>query len=170
MKKALFLDRDGIINEDVSYAHRPEQIRFCEGVFELCRAAVDKGYRIIVVTNQAGVAKGHFSEEAVGKLHEWIAEQFFTEGITITAFYYCPYHKDGTVEKYRKESNCRKPEPGMFLKAAEDYQLDIAMSLMVGDKPSDRILLENLKSVIVRSRYTGDDYDVETIKDVIPLL
>lgn len=170
MNKALFLDRDGILNEDVSYAHRPDQITFCDGIFDLCRAARDKGYRIIVVTNQAGVAKGRFRAEAVVKLHEWISERFLEKGIILTAFYYCPYHKEGTVERYRSESDCRKPEPGMFLKAAADHNIDISSSLMVGDKPSDRIRLKNLKCVIVKSRYTGEEYDAASIREVIRML
>jgi len=168
--RALFLDRDGIINEDVRYPHLPEHIRFCEGIFDVCRTAAEKGYLLIVVTNQAGVAKGYYTEDDVVALHEWMREQFLLQGITITAFYYSPYHNDGTVEKYVRNSDCRKPNPGMVLRAAGDYDIDIARSLMVGDKESDRILLPELKSVIVKSNYTPEKYDVESLNDVIALL
>lgn len=168
--KALFLDRDGIINEDVRYAHTPEQIRFCNGIFDLCRVARDKGYLIIVVTNQAGVAKGHFSEEQVRVLHAWMAKQFADRGVPVTAFYYCPYHKEGSIERYRQDSECRKPKPGMFIQASTEHGIDLSRSLMVGDKTSDRIALPELKCVIVKSDYTTEGYDVGSIAEVIPLL
>jgi D-glycero-D-manno-heptose 1,7-bisphosphate phosphatase len=168
--KALFLDRDGIINEDVRYAHLPEQIRFCSGIFDLCKAARDKGYLLVVVTNQAGVAKGHFSEEQVRVLHEWMAVQFAQRGVPVTAFYYCPYHKDGSVPQYRLDSDCRKPKPGMFLQASNDHAIDLTRSLMVGDKISDRIALPGLRCIVVKSGYTTEGYDVNSIDEVIPLL
>ena len=163
--KALFLDRDGVINQDVAYPHKPEQIVFVDGIFDLCRKALAKGYIIIVVTNQAGVAKGYFSEDDVKNLHTWMNEQFLKESITITAFYYCPYHKNGTVESYKKDSDCRKPGPGMFVRAAQDWDIDIASSLMIGDKNSDRIELPQLKSIIIKSSYMPVGYDVETLAD-----
>jgi D-glycero-D-manno-heptose 1,7-bisphosphate phosphatase len=169
-RKALFLDRDGIINEDVRYAHTPEQIRFCDGIFDLCHVAITKGYLLIVITNQAGIAKGYFSEDAVQSLHRWITEQFASRGIVITAFYYCPYHAKGTVPGYIVDSDCRKPKPGMFLQAAADYSIDFSKSLMVGDKASDRIQLPELRSVIVKSGYTPETYNVESIRAVIDLL
>ncbi|MBN1307238.1 MAG: HAD family hydrolase [Chitinispirillaceae bacterium] len=168
--RALFLDRDGIINEDLRYVHKPEQIRFCDGVFDLCGAAVGKGYLLVVVTNQAGVAKGQFSEADVRVLHQWITEQFAARGITLTAFYYCPYHENGTIPHYRKDSDCRKPKPGMFTTAAADHNIDLSASLMVGDKSSDRILLPELRCIIVKSVYTTFGYDVASIREVIPLL
>jgi len=170
LNRALFLDRDGIINEDVRYAHRPDQIRFCDGIFELCHAAQSKGYLLIVVTNQAGVAKGHFSEEDVLKLHNWMSEQFARQGILITAFYYCPFHVQGSVPQYSLDSDCRKPAPGMFIKAAADHRIDVGSSLMVGDKNSDRIHLAGLRCIIVKSDYVSEGYDVASIRDVIALL
>ncbi|MBN1757637.1 MAG: HAD family hydrolase [Chitinispirillaceae bacterium] len=170
LRKALFLDRDGIINDDVRYAHKPEQIRFCDGIFKLCRTAREKGYLLLVMTNQAGVAKGHFTEEHVRALHEWMAGRFADRGVPITAFYYCPFHKDGVVERYRKDDTCRKPKPGMFLKAAQEHGIDLSRSLMIGDKASDRIELPELRSIIVRSVYTSGDFDVESLAEVIPML
>ena len=160
MNKALFLDRDGIINLDSAYPHKPEQIVFIDDVFQLCRMAASKGYLLIVVTNQAGVAKGYFTEENVENLHRWMNDQFLQRGITLTAFYYCPFHPNGKIPKYTQHSEWRKPEPGMILQAVKDHDVDLKSSLMVGDKPSDRIKLQDLKSIIVKSRYTDDDYDV----------
>jgi D-glycero-D-manno-heptose 1,7-bisphosphate phosphatase len=168
--KALFLDRDGVINQDVAYPYKPEQIVFIDGIFDLCRKALAKGYLLIVVTNQAGVAKGYFNESDVKKLHAWMKDQFLKQTITITAFYYCPYHKNGSVELYRKDSNWRKPKPGMILQAVQDWDIDLASSLMVGDKKSDRIELPELKSIIVKSAYTPEDYDVQSLNDVETML
>jgi len=168
--RALFLDRDGIINNDVRYPYLPEHITFCDGIFDLCRYALVKNYMLIVVTNQAGVAKGYFTEDDVKRLHEWMKEEFLLRDITLTAFYYCPFHASGTVEKYTIASNDRKPKPGMLLRAAQEYNIDFKQSLMIGDKESDRIELPELRSIIVKSNYTEKNYDVETLQDVLPLL
>lgn len=169
--KALFLDRDGIINEDSGYVHTPDQIVFCNGIFDLCRTAQERGYLLVVVTNQAGVAKGYFSEAVVEELHCWMDKQFAAQGVTIRKFYYCPFHSNATVEAYRKDSDCRKPRPGMLLQAAEAFAIDFSRSLMVGDKLSDRIAQKGLRSIIVKSKYTAQgEYDVERLEDVIPFL
>jgi len=165
-QKALFLDRDGIINEDTAYPHKPEQIIFTEGIFDLCRKAIQKGHLIIVVTNQAGVAKGLFTEEDVIALHEWMKMKFREQGIEICAFYFSPYHPKATVEKYRKESECRKPGAGMIRQAVIDYDIDLSQSLMVGDKTSDRIKIPELRSIIVKSKYVQSGYDVENLSYV----
>ncbi|NLW31272.1 MAG: HAD family hydrolase [Fibrobacter sp.] len=166
MNRALFLDRDGVINKDVSYPHKPEQIVFVEGIFDLCRKAADRGYLLVVITNQAGIAKGYFSETDVENLHKWMGYKFKEHGLKISAFYFCPFHPEGVVEKYRKKSDCRKPSPGMFIKAAQDLNIDLKRSLMVGDKMSDRINLPELKCIIIKSRYTDKNYDVETLSDI----
>jgi D-glycero-D-manno-heptose 1,7-bisphosphate phosphatase len=163
LRKSLFIDRDGVINEDTGYPYKPEHIRFNEAIFPLCKLAVQKGYLLIVITNQAGVAKGKFAEEDVKALHEWMAGEFAQRGVTITGFYYCPHHPDAAVPAYRVACSCRKPKPGMIERAAKELNIDIKKSLVVGDKPSDRITLPGLRSVIVKSRYTGNDYDVENL-------
>jgi D-glycero-D-manno-heptose 1,7-bisphosphate phosphatase len=170
MKKALFLDRDGVINIDCAYPHKPEQIIFSDGIFSLCKKALSKGYLLIVVTNQAGIAKGYFTEEDVKRLHDWMQQQFNERGITIDAFYYCPFHPDATVPRYKKDSDCRKPAPGMILQAVKDFNIDISKSLMVGDKESDRIMLPDLKCVIIKSRYSAEKYDVASLADVERML
>jgi D-glycero-D-manno-heptose 1,7-bisphosphate phosphatase len=170
LRKALFIDRDGIINEDTGYPHKPEQIRFNEAVFPLCRTAAEKGYCLIVITNQAGVAKGKYTEEDVHSLHEWMAGEFKKRGIAIARFYYCPHHPEATVPAYRQTCNCRKPKPGMIEQAAKDFNLDLKKSLVIGDKHSDRIELPGLRSIIVKSKYTGEDYDVEELTHVADYL
>lgn len=170
MHKALFLDRDGIINVDTAYLHKSEDVVFVDGIFELCNAAQNKGYIIIVVTNQAGIARGYYSEDDVQRLHDWIIEEFSKRDINIAAIYYSPYHTDGVIKEYVKDSDCRKPNPGMFLKAAKKYNIDFSKSLMVGDKHSDRIKVDELRSIILKSQYTGDDYDVTTLKEIVSKL
>lgn len=168
--KALFLDRDGVVNKDVYYAHKPAQIEFCDGIFDLCRRASDRGYLIIITTNQAGVAKGHFKEKDVQDLNHWMKKQFEKRGVTVCAIYYCPFHKDGVVEHYRRDDECRKPGPGMFLKAAEEFDIDLSKSLMVGDKPSDRIDIPDLKSIILKSEYSEENYDITSLDEVSQFL
>ena len=169
-RKALFIDRDGIINEDTGYPHKPEHIRFNEAVFPLCKAAAEKGYLLIVITNQAGVAKGKFTEEDVKSLHQWMMGEFKKRGIAITGFYYCPHHPEASVPEYRVACNCRKPKPGMIEQAMKDFNIDMRRSLVIGDKPSDRIALEGLRSIIVKSRYSGDDFDAEELSEVMRYL
>jgi D-glycero-D-manno-heptose 1,7-bisphosphate phosphatase len=169
-RKAIFLDRDGVVNEDTAYPHKPEHIKFKDGIFKFCKAAIQKGYIIVIVTNQAGVAKGHFSESDVQFLHKWMHNKFQEQGIEISGFYYCPYHKDALIPEYKEDSFFRKPNPGMILKASEELGININKSVIVGDKPSDRIELKELRSIILKSDYTGDDYDVESIGAVENLI
>jgi len=166
-KKALFLDRDGIINEDTYYPHRIEDIQFKDDIFPVCKAAQEKGYMLIVITNQAGIARGMFGEEEVITLHQWMMQEFLSRGIEIKKFYFCPYHTKGIVEKYRKDSFYRKPNPGMLMEAIEEFSISIRDSIMLGDKPSDRIKLDGLKSVILKSEYSSDDFDIEHLTEVI---
>ncbi len=114
-----------------------------------------KGYIIVVVTNQAGVAKGKFTEDEVQRASSMDGAAFLEKGIPIAGFYYCPFHKNGTVEAYRRDSDCRKPKPGMFLTAARDLEIDLSASIMIGDKPSDRIELPELRSYILKSKYSS---------------
>lgn len=135
--KALFLDRDGVINVDKGYVYRRDQIEFVDGIFDLCRSAVARRYLIVVVTNQAGVARGYYGESEVRELHSWINERFRERGVAIERFYYCPYHPEHGVGHYRRESECRKPRPGMILQAATDLRIDLEQSTLIGDKASD---------------------------------
>jgi D-glycero-D-manno-heptose 1,7-bisphosphate phosphatase len=165
-KKALFIDRDGVINMDSAYPYKPEHIVFIDGIFDLCRKACEKGYIIVVVTNQAGVAKGYFQENDVILLHGWMKDRFHERGIEIAGFYFCPFHKNATVEKYRGDSDCRKPKPGMILQAAKDFDIDLSKSLMIGDKESDRIRLPELRSLVIKSNYVPDNWDVENLEAI----
>ncbi|MBD3345690.1 MAG: HAD-IIIA family hydrolase [Chitinivibrionales bacterium] len=163
LSKALFLDRDGIINEDSHYVHKIEDIQFCPGIFDLCSDAQRRGYKIIVATNQAGIARGYFEHGDVESVHAWMATVFAKHGIAIEGFVYCPYHEKGNVAEYTGHSLFRKPEPGMFLDAAEKHNIDLTHSIMVGDKNSDRIKLPYLRSYIIKSQYVPTGYDFESL-------
>jgi D-glycero-D-manno-heptose 1,7-bisphosphate phosphatase len=130
--KALFLDRDGVVNVEKNYLHKIEDFELMDGIVEVCRDYAEKGYLIIIVTNQSGISRGYYSEEDFARLSRWMIEHFRELGITITHIYYCPHHEsiDGACE-------CRKPEPGMFLRAQREYDLDMAASVMIGDNERD---------------------------------
>lgn len=134
---ALFLDRDGVINIDHAYVHRPEEFEFIDGIFTLCRKAKQLGYLIIVITNQAGIGRGYYTEGDFLKLTDWMNDTFLDEGVTIDKVYFCPYHPEHGVGEYKRESDCRKPEPGMIIKAVEEHDIDLSRSVLVGDKESD---------------------------------
>lgn len=148
--RALFLDRDGVINHDSGYTVKIDDFHFVDGIFELCREAKRLGYLIIVVTNQAGIGRGYYSEQDFLLLTEWMKARFEEEAAAITDVYFCPYHAEHGVGDYKKESFDRKPNPGMLLKAAEKYQIDLAGSIMIGDKESD---MEAAKSAGIEARW-----------------
>ncbi|WP_175966658.1 D-glycero-alpha-D-manno-heptose-1,7-bisphosphate 7-phosphatase [Burkholderia sp. BCC0322] len=135
--RALFLDRDGVINRDDGYVFEIEKFVFLEGVFELARAAKALGYLGVVVTNQAGIGRGYYSEADFCRLSDWMKGVFATEGAPIDRVYFCPTHPEHGVGRYKVESEFRKPNPGMILAAQRDFDLDLGASLLVGDKESD---------------------------------
>jgi D-glycero-D-manno-heptose 1,7-bisphosphate phosphatase len=137
MNKAVFLDRDGIINIDTHYLHKIEDFKWTDGIFELLKKFQDENYFLIVITNQAGIARGYFTEKDFHILNDWMIEKFADEGINIKKVFYCPFHPDGTIEEYKKESFDRKPNPGMILKATEEFDIDLSKSILIGDKESD---------------------------------
>lgn len=137
MNRALFLDRDGVINVEKNYVYKIEDFEFIDGIFELTKYFQDKGYLIVVITNQAGIGRGYYTEEDFHKLNDWMIEQFKKRSITITEVYYCPYHPTHGIGEYLKDSFERKPNPGMILKASEKYNIDLSESVLIGDKDSD---------------------------------
>lgn len=127
--KALFLDRDGVVNADTGYVHRAEDFQLMPGIVKLCRRAREKGYLVIVVTNQSGIGRGMFSEEEFGRLTEHMKGLFRAEGVEIADVFFCPSMDDGHPD--------RKPNPGLFLKAAARHGLDMASCVSVGDRERD---------------------------------
>src|SRR5262249_3604921 len=135
---ALFLDRDGVINVDHGYVHRPEQFEFVPGIFELGRFwANELREPIIVITNQSGIGCGLFHEIDYADLTRWMCDRFAAEGAAIARVYHSPYHPRHGVGPYRRDHPWRKPNPGMILQAASDLNLDLGRSVIVGDKMSD---------------------------------
>ena len=135
--RALFLDRDGVINVDRGYVHRIEDFEFVPGIFELTRFVVQQlGWPVIVITNQAGIARGLYDEAAYLRLTQWMCECFSARQAPISRVYHCPYHPEG-VGPYHLAHDWRKPMPGMILQAQIDFDLDLPNSALIGDKISD---------------------------------
>ena len=137
LRRALFLDRDGVINEEVGYLYRPEECHFVDGIVPLLQTANALGVFTCVVTNQAGIARGLYTEEDFYRLMEYMLAELASRHARVDAVYFSPYHPVHGTGKYRRESDCRKPAPGMLLRAAAEYDLDLARSVMVGDRCSD---------------------------------
>jgi len=136
-RRALFLDRDGVINVDHGYVHRQEDFEFIDGIFELVAHACKLGYLVIIVTNQAGIGRGYYSEEDFLQLMDWVAGVFAARGGGVDKVFFCPHHPEHGVGRYRQDSPFRKPAPGMFLSAIREFGIDPAASVLVRDKPSD---------------------------------
>ena len=136
-QRALFLDRDGVINVNYGYVHSTENFDFVDGIFDLVRAARVAGYRVVVVTNQAGIGRGYYSEETFHELTDWMCAQFERRGSPIDKVYFSPYHPTAGVGEYRQNESTRKPHPGMILKAHRELGLSLEDSVLIGDKPSD---------------------------------
>ena len=132
MKKALFLDRDGVVNVEKNYLYKIKDFEFIDGIFDLCKHYQHLGYMIFIVTNQSGIARNYYSEENFHLLTEWMIDEFKKRGIIINRVYYCPHHPE-----ISGACSCRKPEPGMILQAQEEFDIDLADSLMIGDKERD---------------------------------
>lgn len=137
LKKAAFLDRDGVINIDHAYVHTPEEFTFIDGVFDACLKLQNAGYLLIIATNQSGIGRGYYSEKEFELLCDWMKGEFRQHGIEINDIFFCPHHPEKALEAYRCECNCRKPKPGMLIAAQQKWDIDMNSSLMVGDKPAD---------------------------------
>ena len=132
MQKALFLDRDGVINIEKNYLYKIEDFEFIDGIFDLCRFFQKKGYKIFVVTNQSGIARGYYNQKDFDILTTWMIKEFKKENIVINKVYFCPHHPN-----ISGDCKCRKPNSGMFVDADNDFKIDFENSVMIGDKQSD---------------------------------
>ena len=146
-QKALFLDRDGIINVDHGYIYKIEDFEFVKGIFDLVKLFADAGYLIFVVTNQSGIGRGYYSEEDFTTLSDWIVEEFKKQELKIEKVYYCPHSP-------KDHCHCRKPQTGMIKQALSDYPIDLSNSWLIGDKQSDIDLA--LNAGLGRSVYIGN--------------
>jgi D-glycero-D-manno-heptose 1,7-bisphosphate phosphatase len=136
-KPAAFLDRDGVLNFDRGYTHRPDDLVMIPGAAAAVRLLNEAGYYVFVVTNQGGVARGLYSEAAIDQVHRHMQEILMKEGAHIDAFYYCPHHPEGTVKEFANVCSCRKPEPGMLEQAASEWPVERARSFLIGDRDHD---------------------------------
>lgn len=136
-RPAAFLDRDGVLNVDHGYAHRPDQLEWIAGAPEAVRLLNEAGYYVFVISNQSGVARGYFEETAVQQFHAHMQAALQAQGAHIDAFYYCPHHPDGVIKELAIQCRCRKPAPGMLEQAARDWPIDLKRSFLIGDKDDD---------------------------------
>ena len=134
---AAFLDRDGVLNVDLGYAHRSDQLEWIPGAQEAVQLLNEAGYYVFVISNQSGVARGYFDENSVKLFHAHMQADLSARGAHIDAFYYCPHHPDGIRDDLRRPCDCRKPQPGLLRRAAADLDIDLARSFVVGDRWHD---------------------------------
>jgi D,D-heptose 1,7-bisphosphate phosphatase len=177
LQRAVFLDRDGVLNEDVGYAYRVEDLRLIPGIAAAVATLKSRGFLLIVVSNQSGVARGLFSKDDVNRFNQALNQQLIAAaGVGIDEFFYCPHHPDGSVAPYKLRCSCRKPEPGLILQATQKYPIDLKHSYLVGDKPDDIECARRagLIGIQVRSRY-GEKHEhaaalVDSLTAALPYL
>jgi len=165
-RKAFFFDRDGVINIDHGYVSKIEEFDFISGIFEVMRSLVEKGYTLIVVTNQSGIGRGYYTEEDFRRVTEWMLKRFSDEGIKITAVYSCPHSPE-------LKCDCRKPEPGMFFEAIREHKLDPSICWMVGDKVTDMQAAETAgiqNRVLIGCAESGHNtHTISTLRELMEL-
>jgi D-glycero-D-manno-heptose 1,7-bisphosphate phosphatase len=176
---ALFLDRDGVINVDHGYVYKPEEIEFIDGIFELCHTAKNLGYLLIIITNQAGIGRGLYTEADFHKLTGWMARAFKDKDIVFDKVYFCPFHPEYGIGNYKKETNSRKPGPGMILQAEKELDIDLSRSILIGDKESDILagvaagvshnilFIHGNKSGIVDTRASETVYSLSSVETIL---
>ena len=160
-KRAVFLDRDGTINVEKEYLFRIEEFEFVPGAPEAIKLLKDAGFLVVVVTNQSGIGRGYYTEADLERLHEFLSGELAAIGTGVDAYYFCPHHPSHGTGKYRLECACRKPLPGMLHAAAEDLQIDLAASYMVGDKLADVVagMAAGCRTILVRTGYGDAEAD-----------
>jgi len=179
--KAVFLDRDDTLIEDPGYINHPDQVKLLEGVPEILSELRRMGYKLIVVSNQSAVARGIITEQVLAQIHERLEYILAQRGAALDKIYYCPDHPDGAIPRYRKESNWRKPAPGMLLAAAEELDIDLTESWLIGDSARDidagksagctTILIQNAAHTrTIEPGATSPDYTAVNLKEVANII
>lgn len=153
--RGVFLDRDGTINEEVEYLNDVDQLKLIDGTIEAIRLLNDADYKVVVITNQSGIAKGYLTEAQLQIIHTELKKMLQKENVYIDAIYYCPHHPDAEVDAYRVDCQCRKPKPGMLKQAAKDLDIDLKNSFVIGDKISDLSAgdVTGCRKILVRTGY-----------------
>ncbi|OON39856.1 D-glycero-beta-D-manno-heptose-1,7-bisphosphate 7-phosphatase [Izhakiella australiensis] len=173
---AIFLDRDGTLNVDHGYVYEIDNFEFIDGAIEALRELKEMGYLLVLVTNQSGIARGMFSEEDFAQLTEWMDWSLADRDVDLDGIYYCPHHPQGSIDAFRQACNCRKPQPGMLLDAQKYLRIDMARSIMVGDKLEDmqaaaaagvgkKALVRTGKPVTAESQAAAD-WVIESLADL----
>ena len=178
--KAVFLDRDGVVNVDNGYVSHCDDFEFIEGVIEACQQIKAKGYQLVIITNQSGIGRGYYTEDQFMTLTEWMDWSLADKGVDLDGVYYCPHHPEHGIGEYKQACQCRKPQPGMILSAKEHLSLDLSQCYLVGDKISDieagknagittNILVRSGKEITEQGEQLAD-HVVNTLADMIQLL
>lgn len=134
---ALFLDRDGVININHGYVYKVDDFEFIDGIFDLVRQAHRQSYKVVVITNQAGIGRGYYTEDAFHRLTSWMLDQFSAANAPIDRVYFSPFHPTAGIGQYLRDDFTRKPNPGMIFQAQKDLDIDLDLSVLIGDKESD---------------------------------
>lgn len=137
MQRAAFLDRDGVINVDYGYVHSADAFEWVPGVLEAAKSLADAGFLLVVVTNQSGIGRGYYTADEFEALTDWMKAAFARAGAPLAGVYFCPHHPEKALPEFQFDCDCRKPKPGMLLRAARDLDIDLADSFMFGDKPGN---------------------------------
>ena len=151
--KTIFLDRDGVINKEINYLHKIDDFEFIDGIFDACLYFKSLGYKIIIITNQSGISRGYYTESDYQKVTQWMLNQFKYKNINILDIFHCPHGPDSNC-------GCRKPKPGMFLKAKDKHNTDMEKSWMIGDKEIDIIAANSAgidNTILIRSSHRVDE-------------
>ena len=153
--KTIFLDRDGVINKEVNYLHKIDDFEFVDGIFKACIYFQNLGYKIIIITNQSGISRGYYDESDFEKITKWMLSKFEKNNINILDVFHCPHGPDSICE-------CRKPKPGMLLKAKTKHNIDMKKSWMIGDKENDIKAANNagiINTILVKSGHNVDEFN-----------
>ena len=151
--KTIFLDRDGVINKEINYLHKIDDFEFIDGIFDVCLYFQSLGYKIIIITNQSGISRGYYNHSDYQKVTQWMLDQFKYKNINILDVFHCPHGPDSTCD-------CRKPKPGMFLKAKDKHNIDMEKSWLIGDNEIDVIAANDAgieNTILVRSGHRIDE-------------
>ncbi len=170
-KPIAFLDRDGVLNKDLGYVCTPERFQLTDGAPEAIRRLNEQGYRVVVVTNQSGIARGYYSQQEFERFMEWVVARLAKSGARLDAYYYCPHHPTEGIGPLKTVCRCRKPQPGMLEQALRDFPTRVEASFLIGDRANDLVAAERagLRGILFDSSGNLEETVIE-ILDAIPHL